>query len=189
MALFPNTPAPSWSVVTVQRWRTIVTPFDGANERRMQKDAYPKFDMVLAYKLLSKSEIQTFWNFYNARRGAYEAFYVYALDTADYKGLFVATADGSTTTFDIPGKSTSEQSIYLNGILQSSGYSILTGGGTENSDRVEFSSAPPEGTVISCDFTGYLRNRCRFEEDSMSWEWFSVACHTTGLQLKGLRFE
>lgn len=189
MALFPESPVPSWSVVMKQRWRTLITPFDGANETRMQKDAYPKFDMAFTYKLLTKAEIQILWSFYNARRGAYQTFYAYALDTADYESLFIATADGVETIFDIPGKSTSEQAIYLDGLLQSSGYSILTGGGTENSDRIEFASAPSEGKVITCDFTGYLRNRCRFQEDEMSWEWFSVACHTTGLQLKGLRFE
>jgi hypothetical protein len=94
--------------------------------------------------------------------------------------------DGDEDTFDIPGKSTSSQSIYLDGALQGSGYTILTGGGVSSSDRVQFTSPPDIGVEISCSFTGLLRIRCRYAQDKLSREQFLEYMYKTGVELKGL---
>jgi hypothetical protein len=106
--------------------------------------------------------------------------------TQSWQGLYVGIGNGTTTIFDLPGKTTSAQSIYLDGALQGGGYSILVGGGTENADRVSFTSAPSANQIITVDFTGTLRLKCRFKEDSMSKTGFTKALYSTGIELVGL---
>ena len=83
---------------------------------------------------------------------------------------------------------TSSQKIYINGVKQvvTVQYSILIGGGAESSDRVRFVTAPAVNEIISCDFAGYMRNRCRFANDKMTRTQFAHALYSTGLELKGL---
>ena len=78
----------------------------------------------------------------------YEAFYIYDLTLLSgeawwQQGLYVATGDDTTATFDIPGRSTSGHAIYADGNeVDSEDYTINTGGGESNSDRVTFDTAP-----------------------------------------------
>ncbi len=190
MALYPETPIPQYPYDITEVWKTTITPFDSGREQRRQKQVFPKYDMAFSYNTLTLTEFNLLWNFYHARRGAYAAFYVYLPDPdpASWEGLGVGTGDGSTTIFDLPGKSASSQKIYINGEEQvvTVQYSILIGGGEESSDRVEFVTAPAENEIISCDFAGYMRNRCRFANDKMTRTQFAHALYSTGLELKGL---
>jgi len=187
MAQFPETPAPVDPVIIEQEWRTLVTSLDSGDEQRKQKWSFPKWNVELRYELLTpQSQMQTLWNFYTARKGAYEAFHFYVRHPATYQGEFVGYGDGVYTTFDIPGKSTAAHTFYWDGASQSGNWDVLTGGGDSDSDRVQFSSAPPSGTLITCDFVGYLRIRCRFADDKMREERFYLSCYNTGLRLKGL---
>lgn len=190
MALYPETPIPQYPYDITEVWKTTITPFDSGREQRRQKQVFPKYDIAFSYNTLTLTEFNLLWNFYHARRGSYEAFYVYLPDQepALWEGLGVGTGDGSTTIFDLPGKSTSSQKIYINGVEQvvTVQYSILIGGGAENSDRVRFVTAPAVNEIISCDFAGYMRNRCRFANDKMTRTQFAHALYSTGLELKGL---
>jgi len=157
---------------------------------------YGKFDVAVSYKAISKVDCQTLYAFYMARRGAFQGFYIYDLSLLQslswaHTALYVGTADGSTTIFDLPGRSTSSQAIYVNGTAQSSGtdYSILTGGGSASADRVSFVAAPTSGDVISCDFTGFARLPVRFSQDRMPYELWEYQYYRTGsIKLTGLSF-
>jgi hypothetical protein len=188
MSELPTSPVPIFPIQITQVWNTILTQFDGANEQSRQKQAFAKYDVTLRYEVLSKTEIGYLWNFFIARGGAYEAFYFYTLpETEAWSGLYIGVGDGSTVTFDIPGKSTSAVTIYNNGEAVSAGdYTLLTGGGAESADRVTFDTAPAEGDVISCSFTGYMRVHCRFKNDRLERNLFTTALYTTGLELKGI---
>jgi hypothetical protein len=187
MALFPATPLPQYPYDISVVWKTIISAFDSGKEQRRQKQTYAKYDMSLTYNALHEADFQTLWNFYVARKGSFEAFYFYTLARFSWYGLFIWTGDGAIVTFDIPGKSTSAQVIYNNGIVVPGGdYTIVTGGGMEGSDRVTFNTAPVLNAIITCDFTGFMRIRCRFEEDKLTKEAFDGALYRTGLKLKGL---
>lgn len=188
MAEFPTTPRPSYPVIIEPEWKTNISTFDSGKEQRRQKWDYPKYNVELTYNVLSSANIQVLWDFYMARKGASEAFYFYDLESVAHNAQYVGQGDGAIVTFDIPGKSTSSQVIYIDGVPQGSGYTILTGGGSENSDRVQFTAPPAAGGMISCDFTGFLRIRCRFEKDKMSKTAFTASLRQTGLKLKGLSF-
>ena len=183
-------------------WTTIITQSDGITEQRKAKQLFPKYDVKLSYPNgISPADIKIIYAFYMARKGAYGAFYIYDREPDEHVSQFVGWGDGVTSTFDIPGITTSEQKIYIDGVeISSNNYTILTGGGVENSDRVSFgasggsllletggklllesggdmllegisSGSPPiSGQLITCTFTGYLRMRVRFKEDKLSKE-------------------
>ncbi len=192
--IYPASPLPIYPVVITPRWDTLTRPFDSGAEQRRQKSLFPVFDVSLRYAALSDSDIQTLFDFYMARKGAFESFYFFdprvstGLMSTSYDALYVDTGDGSTDVFDLPGKSTSGQAIYVDGTLQTvtTHYTILTGGGDGGADRVDFVTAPTLGQSISCDFAGALRVHCRFAVDNLSFEWFKVALQNVGIQLKGL---
>jgi hypothetical protein len=190
MATYPETPYPQEMDIEIE-WKTIVAGLGSGSEQRKQKWTFPKYNVRIPYssKSLDDPEMQTLWDFYLARKGPFEAFYIYdfTLDvTMDYNAQYVGVGDGSTTIFDIPGRSTSAQAIYFDEVDQAAGWSILTGGGASSSDRVSFSSAPAAGVIISCDFTGYLRMRCRFADDRLSRDSFLGIAFGFGIKLKGL---
>jgi len=189
MATFPENILPVYPVVIEPVWDTLVSTFDSGGEQRRQKSLYPRFNVQLKYRALSAADAQTMWDFYMARKGAFESFYFFdpAPDigiTTTYKGLYVGTGDGTTDIFDLPGKSTSSQTVYVDGVAGS--YSILTGGGDGGADRVDFVAAPATGESISCDFTGKLRINCRFAQDRLSKELFMTVLYNFGIELKGL---
>jgi hypothetical protein len=111
-----------------------------------------------------------------------------ALITKAHVDQYIGTGDGTTEIFDIPGRSTSSQTIYVDSVEQTvtTDYVILTGGGTSSSDRVDFVSPPALGAIITCDFSGYLRMRVKFAEDQMSYDLFVTTLYNVGLSMKGL---
>ena len=186
MAQYPTVPKPQMPYELTSVFKTLISGFDSGKEQRREKQTYAKYDVSLTYNALSSANLNLLWNFYMARHGDAEAFYFYTLETDAWANLFIGTGDASTFIFDLPGKSTSSQTIYYNGTALGSGYAILTGGGTESSDRVQFTAAPDENVIITCDLTGYMRIRCRFEDPKMSKKNFMGSLYQTGIKLKGL---
>jgi len=190
MAEYPVLPRGIDPVIVTPNWKTITSNADSSKEQRRQKWSFPKYDVQIKYGTITpRSSMQIIWDFYMARKGSAEAFYYYAKYSGSHNAQYVGYGDAADTIFDLPGKSTSSQAIYIDGVVQVGGYSILTGGGAEASDRVEFVAAPADGELITCDFNGFLRIRCRFAEDKLSEEYFYQTCYTTGIKLKGLSFE
>jgi hypothetical protein len=140
------------------------------------------------YTEVDEDEMQGIWDFYMARKGSHEAFYIYDFMTLmDHESLFCGTGDGSTSTFDIPGRSTSSHSLYIDGVDQPSGWEVFYGGGDGGSDEVAFSVPPSDGEDVTIDFTGYLRIRCRFADDNLSRRTLLGIAFGFGISLKGLK--
>lgn len=187
MPEFPSSPAPSYSLELGQQFRTIISTFDSGREQRRAKWSFPKYRVTLRYQANENVDTETIWQFYQARRGAYEAFDFYYPLIQNLKGLYVGTGDGETAIFDLPGKTTSEHKIFNNtSEVSGDDYTILTGGGRSSSDRVQFDSPPLAGRLITADFRGYQRIRCRFAEDNFTRETFEVALCNYGVVLQGL---
>ena len=198
MATWPeSSPAPNYPLDITPRWHTLVSELDSGNEQRRAKRAFCVYDVVVAYGgALTKAEMDVLWNFFMARQGRYEAFYVYDLadvlgsTTTSHSDQYVGTADGSTTTFDLPGRSTSAHDVYVDGVEEADeDYTILTGGGASSADRVQFDTAPADGGIISVDFTGILRMRVRFELDTgLTRRLFETVYYQAGgIRLRGVR--
>lgn len=184
---YPTTPIPQYPVDITTNWNNITSRFDSGKEQSRQKNLYPKYDVTLTYKVLSSADMQILWNFYQARRGSYESFYFYSLESAQWNGVFIGIGDGSTTIFDIPGKSTNSNVIYASGlVVAASDYTITAGAGDCSSDQITFDTAPTLNTLITTNFVGYLRIRCKFKNDKMTRSGFTGSLYTTGLELKGV---
>lgn len=213
--VYPIIPVPSWPYDIKVRWNTTVSSFDGGKEQRRQKNLYPKYDVSLTYPVLTEANMQILWNFYQSKKGTYTPFYFYSLESTTWEGCYIGIGDGVTTTFDIPGRSTSAVTIYQDGVelragaigieleenedvliaensnpvilegLVAEDYTLYIGGGAGSSDRITFATAPAENDLLTCNFTGYLRIRCRFQEE-LSRSAFTAALYQTGIKLKGL---
>lgn len=187
MALYPMPPYPDEEGFEVTpRWMTVISKFDATTEQRKQKALFAVYDVSFSYDLIEITDEQMLWAFYMARKGAAEAFYIYDIYLWPHKALFVGWGNAATLTFDLPGKTTSEQAIYFDGVPQSSGYTILSGGGTEGSDRVTFTAPPAAGVLITCDLIGYLRMRVRYKEDKLSRRSFANMIFRGSVDLVGL---
>lgn len=188
MAVFPDVQAAYGSQIE-PRWKTLISGYDTGSEQRIAKRQFAVFDFKLKFPSLSKADAQRIWNFYNARKGAFQAFYIFAPESDTYESLFVAEGDGSRDVFDLPGKFTSDRTLYKNGAMQSSGFAYLTGTGQGGVDQVEFTAPPAAGDIISIDMTCILRAKVRFKEDRLPKEFFDYLIYSYGIELVGLSGE
>lgn len=159
-------------------------------EQTKQQWLYCKREIgPLKYSWIDKaSEARPLWQFYQARKGAFEAFIFYLPNSDQYVGEYVGTGDGATTVFNLPCKSSSGRTIYVDGVSQTEGvdYTFSAGGGVDGADKITFTAAPATGQYVTIDFTGLLKIRCRFKEDKLKYEEFYDRLTKIGIKFKGL---
>jgi len=172
MAAFPETAFASYPLTVESSWKTLISDFESGKEQRRKRWAFPKRKISLRYDKLTPAGIKDIWQFYQARSGAYETFYLFVPVLDYWYGEYVGTGNNVLTTFDLPSKSTTEASVtvYVDGV--SSPFTFVEGGGQEGSDRAIMSSAPGEGAILTADFYGKLRINGRFGVDNLSKELF-----------------
>lgn len=191
MAKFPTTPIPSYSQVVEVEYKTIISMFDDGSEQRRAKWDFPKTNIEVYYNALPSSSINTLWDFYRARRGSYEAFHFYLgeAESQSYNesSMYVATADGASTTYPMPCKNSTITDLYVDGSSQGSSlYNVTSTDGVDDCDTLHLAFTPASGEVLTVSFDGYPKYRVRFAEDKMSKELFERSLYKTGLKLKGL---
>lgn len=171
MALYPSyssIPYDSMSMTPVHK--TLITIFEKEGQRKAKRKwLFPKRKIELTYRLLTKANARTLWLFFNDRNGQYESFNFFHHQTNTYEGELIGIGDGTTTSFNIPGKTISAYDIYIDGVEKTevTHYSITADAGTDGADKLDFVSAPEAGAYISTDFTGYLKVHCRFGSDEL----------------------
>lgn len=199
MALFPDyTTIPMQPTVTQRiRFKTLVSQFDEeGEENRKQKWLYPKRDLSVAYRNITKVNAETLWEFYLARKGQFEELNFFLpepeLTYPSYTGEYVGTGDGSTEVFNLPCKSSLGRIVYLDGVpqVEDTDYNYTALGGADGADKIDFSdsamSAPSDGAVLTLDFTGVLKVHCVFAEDYFDFETFRDRIVSAGIELRGL---
>lgn len=191
MALFPAYSSITYGnpVIEEMQFRTLFSNFDNlGQERRKRKWLYCKRLITLQYTNITKAEGRTLFDFYIARSGAYDAFTFFKYEYETYTGEYVGTGDGSTVLFNLPCKNSSARTVYLDGAEQTVDvdYTYSALGGTDGCDEITMDSAPASGERLTLDFTGYLKIKCRFKDDNLSFETFMNTYRTVGIQLQGL---
>ena len=192
MATYPESPVPIYPLTVTPRFKTITSGMDSGSDERTAKWLYPKYDVAVRYESLSATEVQTLWDFYLARKGGYEAFYVYDLSllatvTKTHTTQYMGTGDATTTTFDVPGRSTSSHDVFVDAVeIADADYTVLTGGGSSSADRIQFDTAPAAGEILTVSFAGYLRMRVCFAQDQMDFNLFMINLFSTGVEMRGL---
>lgn len=154
---------------------TISTTFSGFEQRNVNwQKARGRWDVSTGLK--NKTDMDTLQAFFRARYG--KAYGFRFKDWSDYQGVgqTIGTGNGSNTTFqltksyasgsyayvrDIKKPVAGTVKIYLNGALQSSGFTVDTTTGI-----VTFSTAPGSGVIVSSDFEFDVP--VRFDTDVLS---------------------
>jgi len=182
MAIFPeSSPAPDYPLILRVRSATDVVGLGGDHVVSQRRSAvvFPIYDVSVVYNSMTAVDAQTLWNFFKARAGRLQAFYIYDLSllagaAPAHVNEFVAVGDGSLDTFDLPGRSTGSQTIYVSGAAQTPtiDYAISAGTGDAAADQVVFVTPPGAGAVMTADFAGYLRCRVVFALDTLDRELF-----------------
>ncbi len=170
--------------------KTLISFYSGAGrETRKQKWVYPKRNLrAVGYKWLTLDDANTLWQFYMDRGGAYEAFNTFLEHSDSYANEYLGTGDGATVSFNMPSKNATSELIYVDSILKTdpADYAFTAIGGTDGADKIVFVVAPSDGSIITTNFTGYLKIHSRFAEHSLEYDLFFRKLSHMGISIKGL---
>jgi len=189
MVVYPTSPGPQFPFEVVSEYKTLISTFETGAELAHQQWRFPKRSTNLKYDVLTAAEIKTLWDFYTARKGSLLPFWFFDTYSTDdngnplsYTDEYVGRGDAAATTFDLPGKTTSARTMYLDGIPDA-GVTYQSGTGDGGADRVTFTVAPASGKLITVDFTGHIRYKMRFAQDKLTRELFRPRLYKTGIGL------
>lgn len=170
------------------KYKTLISTFDGGVETRKQKWLYPRRDITLQYKYLTKAQMNILWAYYLSMKGGYTAFNFFLSYSDTYVKEYVGTGDASTTIFNLPAKTSSSYTLYKNDVALTAGgvdWTFGSGSGTDGADKATMTVAPASGAKLTFSFTGFLKVRCRFE-DNFDYDTFTTYLMTCGIKLKGI---
>ena len=165
MAAFPD-------VIGTSYQRSVMNPTTlvEAGQRyiwRYRKWTRPRHVFTLGWDLLAQSDASSIANCVEQQLGAYLTFYWFDWRSFPWQYVYIGTGDGSTHIYTLPAKSSSSQTIYVNGTVITDAI-ITAGGGTNGEDVIGFPSSPIAGGVITASFTGRRRFSVAFADDGQS---------------------
>lgn len=184
-AVMPSLAGLGWPVTRTPVWDTIVQQAISGKETRIAKQSYPRWKWELTYTILRSAaaftELQQLAGFFNSRQGMFDTFLYQDADDNSVTAQAIETGDGATTAFQLvrgfggfiepvlAPNTGGTINIYLNGVKQTSGYTV-SAWGTSTPGVLTFTSAPGSGVAITADFTYYWP--CRMSDDSLPFELF-----------------
>lgn len=177
-SVFPSLPGLGWSVLKTPKFKTISQESVSGKEVRQALMSYPLWDFTLTFSVLrganGYTEMQTLAGFFNEMLGMYDTWLFDDPSDDSVTAQSFGTGDGTTTAFQLvrtlggfvePIQNVNgTPSIYINGVLQSSGYTIGSTG------IVTFTTAPAAAALT---WTGNFYFRCRFTLDAAEFEQFA----------------
>lgn len=185
---FPVLPGMDIDIIKRPKWSTGRAVAASGRDVRVAYWSYPLWEWELNFEFLrdgiSPSELKLLIGFFNATYGGLTGFLFEDPDDHAVTGQIIGTGDGTTTSFVIvrtyggaAGASTEPIGyvlsgpplhVYLDGVLQASGYSIDTT--NPLAQLVVFDSAPGSGVVVTVDvqYCYYVH----FKDDTNDFERF-----------------
>ncbi len=177
-AVLPTLAGLAWDVTTSPQFNTRAHRAMSGSEVRSASMVYPLWKFGLKYELLRNdninNELKTLAGFFNARQGQFDSFLYSNPTDNSVTAQQIGVGDGVQTQFQIlrdfggyvePVQNLNgAPSIFLNGALQSTGYTISATG------LLTFTFAPAAGGAIT--WTGSFYYRCRFLSDALDLNQF-----------------
>lgn len=180
---FPSLAGQGWSVHKRPTFSTRVASHVSGREVRQSLYAATLYEFELSfdglasgadYAGLGSDSLQSLMGLYLQSEGQYGTFLYSDPTDNQVAGQAIATGDGSTTSFTFMRTLggfiepvswvASVANVYLNGVAQSSGWSL------SQPNVLTFSAAPGAGIAITADFSyAFL---CRFLDDQEDFEEF-----------------
>ncbi|MGH6741285.1 MAG: baseplate megatron protein TIM-barrel domain-containing protein [Bradyrhizobium sp.] len=193
---FPAVPTRGWSVRYSPVFSTGAAMHVSGREVRAAKYAAPNWSIEVNFDLLRmaapNTELQTIVGFFEQCLGEGLPFLFEPVPLSPVSAQPIGTGDGSTTTFyfgasignaTITPATVSVSAVYLDGVLQSTGYSVST---AAFATAVTFTHAPSAGVAVTADFGWYFL--CRFDDDSeYAEEFMSELYALQSLRLRTVR--
>jgi uncharacterized protein (TIGR02217 family) len=177
--VFPQLIGITWPVQKRLLNSTIIQTAQSGKEIRLANYGQARYEWELTFGYLPGdpafgTDLQTLMGFFEGTYGSLTPFLFQ--DMADYSTVAsnFGTGDGTTTTFQLARTmggfshliyapfTVPAPEIYLNGVLQGSGYTISANG------LVTFASAPSASVAITATFQYYFV--VRFADDTNEWE-------------------
>ena len=176
--VFPRLPGQGFVAEKTPVWSTTVRASASGRQVRASQCSTPTWRFKVAYEFIrdrvSQAELARLYGFFNTRGGQLGSFFYYDPGDNLVSGQAVATADGTTTTFQLVrtvgagGPYAFTEPVYvLNGspVVTVNG-TAATGFSVGEYGQVVFSSAPPENAAIA--WSGSFLFWCRFSQDTVS---------------------
>ena len=175
---FPVVTTMAWPVTVRGKTSTDLADHVSGRSSRAQKRAYGLYEFELPFDVLradAHAELQAIAGFYDNVGGADGSFWFAPPNFGVMSGQLLGNGNGSQTAFALvrsiggytePVQAASVTAVYLNGVFQSSGWSVSSG----YAPVVTFVSAPASGVSVSADFTTLWL--CRFADDVADFENF-----------------
>lgn len=162
--IFPALSGLEYPVVRAPVWKTLTQTAVSGNENRAALWTYPRWQWTLSFNFLrddANNEFRTLCGFFLARQGPYDSFLFADPDDSSVENQPLGIGNGSQTGFQLVRTfggftepifaplTTTLFGIYVDGVLQTGGYSMLPGG------VIEFSTPPASGAVVTGSFGYY----------------------------------
>lgn len=182
--IYPVLIGATFDVVRSPKWNTNVQKAMSGKRSTIARQFYPRMHFELNYDILrdnvTPSDLKALVGLFNQLSGAYDTFLFTDPDFNTVTSAPFGVGDGTTTVFQLTAFYTNSggegwyeltqalngtPSVYINGVLQVSGYSIGSTG------VVTFTTAPGAGTVLT--WTGSFYYRCSFADDELDLNKFT----------------
>lgn len=175
--VFPDSPAPRVPglVVSDEYNSLIAGPYPSGRTVVGKAREYPLYRATLAYERQLIASMADLFTLFRNVRGMYGTFTFF--DFGNWNGspvglpwikLYVGVGDGVTVTFDLPMKTATTRTVYVNSVATA--VTFNSGAGTDGRDSVTFAGAPTSGHIIELTATGRRAVYARFETDRLSWD-------------------
>lgn len=175
--------SPEFGLQEDVEFSTLVFQADSGREKRRAKWSRPIRTLSCSLNNQSESGIAMIWDFFKARKGKYDPFWVKFPTSYKVTGEAVGVGNGVQTVFplDYFPIDTASFKGYANGILQTGGFTVANDL-TSESAKITCSSPPAAGVVITADYEYYVQ--ARFDDDKLSKELVQFKLYNTGLKMK-----
>lgn len=169
-------------------FKTLITEMKSGVERRRAKWTYGLRAYRMKLFAYTQSSMNTIWDFYIARKGAYDTFIVKIPTEYIITGEAIGTGNGVRTEFvldEFPVDTTNGTfTMYVDG---SSVSATLSNNFTGEISYVTFSSAPTNTKAVTGDYE--FAFRVRFAEDNLTRELLAYQLLSAGILLKEVRWD
>ena len=162
---------------------TLIFRSGKGREKRRSKWSRGIRSLTCSLRYKDEDTINSLWNFYKARRGAFDSFWTKFPTEKEVINEAVGTGNGIEKAFDLIHfpVDTASVKVYFNGMEQMTGWTVANDLTLEKA-QITFSVVPGAGVVITSDYEFYFQ--VRFLEDKLSRALMSHKLLNMGIVLR-----